>query len=136
MERSTKHFRKRDAILACLRATDTHPCADWVYQQVKAEIPNISLGTVYRNLAMFKEQGVIASLGTVNGIERFDANTSPHVHFICHQCGSVADLPQMAVPQALCAEAACQTGGKIDLCQLSFAGTCSACCQSLQKNEN
>ena len=134
MERTTKHFRKRDAILSCLCQTDLHPGADWVYEQVKQMHPDISLSTVYRNLAMFKEQGIISSLGTVNGVERFDANTEPHVHFICNQCGSVSDLPQMAVPQSMCAEAASQSGGMVDLCQLTFTGICSTCCVSRNKN--
>ena len=54
MEKTTKHFRKRDAILTCLRETDVHPSADWVYAQLKPQIPDLSIGTVYRNLALFK----------------------------------------------------------------------------------
>ena len=122
-----KHFRKRDAILQCLRETDTHPGADWVYAQLKPQIPDLSLGTVYRNLARFKEMGTIASLGTVRGVERFDGNTAPHVHFICTACGRVDDLPQMEVPQAMCSEAGCQTGGQVERCQLTFTGRCSQC---------
>ena len=87
METRTKHFRKRDAILTCLRSTDTHPSAEWIYENVRQEIPDISLATVYRNLSLFKEQGMISSLGTVKGIERFDGNVEPHVHFICSECG-------------------------------------------------
>ena len=64
MERTAKHFRKRDAILTCLRQTTVHPSADWVYARLKPEYPDLSLGTVYRNLALFKEQGKILSLGT------------------------------------------------------------------------
>ena len=69
MERTAKHFRKRDAILSCLRQTTTHPSAEWIYNRLKEEYTDISLGTVYRNLALFKEQGQIISLGTVNGVE-------------------------------------------------------------------
>lgn len=127
MEQATKHFRKRDAILACVRGTDVHPSADWVFARLKPEFPDISLGTVYRNLALFKQQGKIASLGTVDGIERFDGNTEPHVHFICGCCDSVADLPQMSIPPALTCQAADQTGGQIDACHLSFTGVCSRC---------
>ena len=127
MEQTTKRFRKRDAILDCLRSTDVHPSADWVYAQVKPRFPDISLGTVYRNLALFKEQGMIISLGTVNGVERFDGNTEPHVHFICTQCDGVTDLPEMQVPQALCSQAAVQTGGQVDTCCLSFTGVCRRC---------
>ncbi len=130
MEQTTKQFRKRNAILSCLRSTDVHPSADWVYAQVKPEYPDISLGTVYRNLALFKQQGLIASLGTVNGVERFDGNTDPHVHFICTHCDSVTDLPQMAVPQSLCSQAAAQTGGLVEVCHLAFTGVCNRCCSS------
>ena len=130
MEQTTKQFRKRNAILSCLRSTDVHPSADWVYAQVNPEYPAISLGTVYRNLALFKQQGLIASLGTVNGVERFDGNTDPHVHFICTHCDSVTDLPQMAVPQSLCSQAAAQTGGLVEVCHLAFTGVCNRCCSS------
>ena len=123
----TKHFRKRDAILSCIKGTDVHPSADWVYSQLKPQIPDLSIGTVYRNLALFKEQGDIVSLGTVQGVERFDGNTKPHVHFICTGCGRVDDLPQMEVPQAFCSEAASQTGGQVECCQLTFSGRCSQC---------
>ena len=104
MEQRSKHFKKREAILNCLRSTTCHPSAEWVHAQLKAEYPEISLGTVYRNLALFKEQGLIISVGTVNGVERFDANTEPHVHFICDTCDAVIDLHQFHTPDTLSAE--------------------------------
>ena len=127
MERTAKHFRKRDAILTCVRHTTVHPSADWVYARLKPEYPDLSLGTVYRNLSLFKEQGLIASLGTVGGVERFDGNTDPHVHFICARCGAVLDLEGMAVPQALQSQAASIAGGQVNSCRLSFSGTCGQC---------
>lgn len=127
MERKSKHFRKRDAILSCLRGTTSHPSADWVYNQLKSEHSDISLATVYRNLSLFKQQGTIASLGTVNGIERFDGNTDPHVHFICTSCAGITDLMDMQIPQALCTEASGMTGGQVKDCQLSFSGICREC---------
>ena len=130
MEQTTKQFRKRNAILSCLRGTDVHPSADWVYARLKPEYPDISLGTVYRNLALFKQQGLIVSLGTVNGVERFDGNIEPHVHFICTRCDGVTDLPQIQVPQTLCSQAADQMGGQVDTCHLSFTGICSRCCST------
>ena len=78
-----KRSRKRDAILACVRATTCHPSAEWVYQRLKPTIPDLSLGTVYRNLSMFKDEGLVISVGTVGGLERFDGNTKPHTHFVC-----------------------------------------------------
>ena len=127
MDRTSKHFRKRDAILHCVRSTDAHPSADWVFEHVKEQVPDISLATVYRNLALFKEQGLITSLGTVKGVERFDGNTDPHVHFICTQCGSVLDLPEISVPEELNSAVAQSSGGRVDNCQLSFTGICGEC---------
>ncbi len=130
METKTKQFRKRSAILQCLRGTDTHPSAEMLHQMLQAEHPDISLATVYRNLALFKNQGVIQSLGTVGGIERFDANTNPHVHFICTACHSVSDLHQIDVPEQLRSTVEAVTSGRVTECQLSFSGTCRSCCQA------
>ena len=127
MERTAKHFRKRDAILTCLRGTTVHPSADWIYEQLKAEHSDISLATVYRNLALFKTQGIINSLGTVNGVERFDGDTAPHVHYICEECGSVLDLRGIAVPEELNSAVAKTTGGLVYSCQLTFTGKCENC---------
>ena len=131
MESKTKHFRKRDAILTCLRQTNAHPSADWVYNQLKQEIPDLSLGTVYRNLSMFKAQGEIISLGTVNGVERFDGNVEPHVHFICNGCDAVLDLPEMQVPKELCQQAAQGASGQVTNYQLIFTGTCQDCTNTI-----
>ena len=92
MDRTTRYSKKREAILSALRGTKSHPSAEWVYQTLKPTHPDLSLGTVYRNLALFRQQGVIQSVGVVNGQERFDADTSLHHHFVCERCGSVLDL--------------------------------------------
>ena len=133
METKTKRFRKRDAILNCVCSTTEHPSAEWVYEHVKEEIPDISLATVYRNLSFFKEQGKIISLGTVNGVERFDGNTTPHVHFVCTGCDAISDLPQIAVPEALNQQVMQETGGIIDTCQLTFVGICQTCKEKKQE---
>ena len=127
-----KQFRKRNAILSCLRETDTHPSAEMLHRMLQPEHPDISLATVYRNLSLFKNRGEIMSLGSVNGSERFDGNTMPHVHFICGSCDSVLDLPEMEIPQSLCHSAAQHSGGRVSACQLLFTGTCRSC---LAKNE-
>ena len=131
METRSKHFRKRDAILACLKGTTVHPSADWVFAQLKPEFPDLSLGTVYRNLTYFKEQGLIISLGTVNGVERFDGNVEPHVHFVCDNCNQVIDLPDMAIPQSLVSDAASQIGATITNASLTFSGICGECSTKL-----
>ena len=123
----TKQFRKRNAILAHLQSTTAHPSAEMVFASLKPEIPDLSLGTVYRNLNLFKQQGLAMSVATVGGVERFDGNTKPHVHFICTDCGAVIDLMDMKVPEALSSQAEGCSGGSVRDCQLSFTGTCSNC---------
>lgn len=122
-----KQFKKRNAILSYLQATDEHPSAEMVYMGVKKDCPDISLATVYRNLALFRNQGLIQSVGTVHGNERFDGNTEPHVHFICNECGSVLDLPEVEAPAQLCYAVENGTGGKVNMYHLSFVGTCKKC---------
>ena len=127
MERLRKHSRKRDAILACVRGTDCHPTAEWVFSRLKPEIPDLSLGTVYRNLAMFREEGIIQSLGTINGLERFDGCIEPHCHLYCRSCGGVVDVEGLALPDTVCEEAAETVGGDVDGWNLLFTGLCGQC---------
>ena len=122
-----KHFRKRDAILEYLRGTNAHPSAETIYTDLKQQIPDLAMGTVYRNLTHFKQQGLVSSVATVNGVERFDANTDPHIHFICNDCDAVIDLMEMQIPQNLQTAASQCCGGRADLCQLSFSGVCRDC---------
>ena len=124
-----KHSRKRDAILACLRSTTCHPTAEWVYQQLKPAIPDLSLGTVYRNLSMFKDEGLVISVGTVGGLERFDGNTIPHAHIVCESCGALLDAETIELPDELLAHVQQDTGCEIRRCQISFTGVCPNCLQ-------
>ena len=127
MEGSTKQFRKRNAILGYLQGTKAHPSAEMVYADLKQQIPDLSMGTVYRNLNLFRQQGLASVIATVHGVERFDANTDPHVHFICGGCDAVIDLMQMEIPPELCSQAAAQAGGEVENCSLSFTGLCCDC---------
>ncbi len=116
-------------ILSFLRSRRDHPTAELVYSNVKAEFPNISLGTVYRNLNQLAEAGMIAkhSFGGV-GIDHFDYNTSPHYHFVCSCCSAVIDLPvDHRVFSAIDAEAARNFDGLIQEHRLYFCGVCKDC---------
>ncbi len=119
-----KHSKKRDAILECVRSTDTHPSAEWVYAQLKPLIPDLSLGTVYRNLAAFKQEGLITSVGVVDGMERFERCTAPHAHFICTHCSAVIDIDGIDPPQKLAEQVHC---GSVRDCILTFTGICNQC---------
>ena len=127
MEATTKQFRKRNAILECLRSTHSHPSAEMVHEMLRESHPDISLATVYRNLNYFKQQGLATSVATVRGVERFDANTDPHVHFICNGCDAVIDLCQIQVPETLDSQVEKTSGCRVNGCQLTFNGLCGSC---------
>ena len=97
METVRKHSKKREAILEALRCAKDHPSAEMLYSRLKGTYPDLSLGTVYRNLAFFINDGEITSVGAVAGQERYDADTSPHAHFICRLCGRVLDVETPAL---------------------------------------
>ena len=126
MEHSPKQFRKRNAILQGLREATTHPSAEELYTILKPRIPDLSLGTVYRNLNLFKQQGLISSLANVHGTERFDPETTPHVHFVCDCCDRVLDLEQITIPEALTHQVD-DTGCRVSGCSLTFTGICREC---------
>ena len=122
MSTGCKNFRKRSAILAYLQNTTAHPSAETIYADLKSEIPDLSIGTVYRNLKLFQQQGLASCIATVNGVERFDGNTQPHVHFVCSGCDAVVDVMDMPIPQLTCTAA-----HRVDSCQLCYTGICESC---------
>lgn len=133
---SSKHHRKRDAILDYLWQSKAHPSAETIYTDLKNQIPDLAMGTVYRNLTLFKQQGLATSVATVSGVERFDGNTAPHVHFICTDCDAVIDLNEMEVPDSLRSMAASCCGGQVEGCNLSFTGLCRGCATLKESGES
>ncbi|RUM50328.1 MAG: transcriptional repressor [Hydrogenothermus sp.] len=88
-----RNTQQRNIIYDIVASTNTHPTADWIYEQAKKQIPNISLGTVYRNLKVLVEEGKILEIND-GKVSRFDANISPHHHFKCENCGSLYDIEE------------------------------------------
>ena len=84
--------KQRDAIIAFLATRKDHPPAEVVYDNVRETFPNISLGTVYRNLTLLADLGEIRRLRTRDSKDHFDADLSSHYHFICNECFSVSDI--------------------------------------------
>jgi Fe2+ or Zn2+ uptake regulation protein len=87
-----KYSRQRESIKHYLSTTKEHPTADTVYLHMKKEFPNISLGTVYRNLNLLTEIGEAIKIPTPDGGDRFDGRLEPHNHFLCTECGQLLDL--------------------------------------------
>lgn len=127
MEQKLKKSRQRDAIIAFLMTRKDHPTADIIYENVRKEIPNISLGTVYRNLALLTERGEILKLSFDSASDRYDATTTPHYHFRCRTCGSVCDLEIEEDFNEILDRAGQNFNGRIEGQTIFFFGTCPNC---------
>jgi len=125
-----KHSKQRELIYSFLATRKDHPTADMVYANVRKSSPNISLGTVYRNLALLADSGQIQRLRLGDGIDRFDANLSPHYHFVCSSCGAVIDLDMEGIGEILKA-AEKNFDGTVEGHVTYFYGRCGACKHSL-----
>lgn len=126
-----KYSRQRESILQYLRSTKCHPTAETVYQTIQAENPNISLGTVYRNLTLLTELGKIKKITAFSGPDRFDGNLIPHYHFICKKCGAVLDLEMDSLAH-IDLLAAHNFTGTIEGHMAHFYGICPDCMKSKQ----
>lgn len=121
-----KYSRQRESIKNFLAARYDHPTAETVYLSIKEEFPNISLGTVYRNLNLLAEIGEIQKLSTGIGPDRFDGNPLPHYHFICNHCGCVLDLSVSGL-EHINILAGQNFDGEIEGHITYFFGKCPAC---------
>ena len=123
--RKTRRSESREKILSFLRGTKEHPSAHMIYNALYSDNPTLSPATVYNNLKLFEEQGLVIRVANVNGVERYDANTSDHVHFVCEKCGAVIDIMDADIQGA---KKACQVGqAKINSIQIVLHGTCESC---------
>lgn len=114
---------QRQLILEILKSTTSHPTADWIYEQARKELPNISLGTVYRNLKILKEEGLIIEL-TDGKQSRFDARIDDHYHFKCEKCGAIYDIEPKDIQIKHSLEV---KGFLIDTVDVNITGVCSKC---------
>ncbi len=121
-----KYSRQRETILTILRGTDRHPTAAWIFEQAREQLPNISLGTVYRNLMSLRKSGEILSLSVGDGTERFDGNAAPHLHFFCTACKQVSDL-RLPPHLDLASFAEREMGCRVDGQQILLSGVCRQC---------
>jgi Fur family peroxide stress response transcriptional regulator len=123
-----KYSRQRAAILNFLKSRKDHPTAELVYSNVKEEFPNISLGTVYRNLNQLADAGMVAKLSFgLAATDHFDYNTTPHQHFICNKCKAVIDLPMASDFSDIDKTASEGFDGQIEGHRLYFCGICKDC---------
>ncbi len=123
---------QRQLVLDAVRTLGNHPTADQVYSRIRLTYPDISMGTVYRNLTVLAEENKICRVPLPNEAERFDHFTEPHYHIKCIKCGTLYDLPEKDaerfgqdiadIPRKL------KTPGfKICGCDILFKGICPVC---------
>ena len=109
-----RYSMQREMILDALTHLD-HPTAPEIYEKIRTTYPQISLGTVYRNLNMLTEAGEIVRLSFPSASDRFDCNTSDHTHVLCSQCGRVIDVNER---------------------EMVFYGICSDCKREMEMKES
>ena len=123
MYRETK---QREAILRYIKNTASHPTADMIYDSLRKEIPNISKGTVYRNLKVLQERKQISELRFKGTVSRYEGRQDRHYHFRCERCGRVFDIDE-PVDKTLDSRMSGRTGLKIFSHQIEFHGLCKDC---------
>jgi len=117
--------KQRRLIREILEESRNHPTAEMVYHEARKVIPDIGLGTVYRNLQTLLDEECIFELHC-GRVSRFDGNMEPHSHFICTECGEVFDV-KMDASSDLCRAAAASLPGHINACRVEFYGCCDEC---------
>lgn len=124
MEKKHRNTAQRGLILETVRESLDHPDADKIYMRVSEKAPQISLGTVYRNLALLEKMGEIKKVSSPYGADHYDFNLENHFHFFCKECGEVFDVPDVrdedvAKPNL--------SGFDVQNYSLTYFGVCSKC---------
>jgi len=120
-----RYSRQRELIYQAVRDTQEHPTAEMVYRRLKPANPSLSLGTVYRNLNLLAEEGLLVRMPF--SVERYDANTSPHTHFRCNSCGEIFDLDIPYDRSVDTIAASADPRFQVECHDLIFRGLCRQC---------
>ncbi len=113
--------------MEALAGVTEHPTAEMLYNSLKPLYPELSLGTVYRNLAVLAQEGLVVSVAHVDGQERYDARTEPHAHFVCRRCHKVMDLELPDTVSGLYGDIDGVLGCKAESFSLNVSGLCRDC---------
>ncbi len=122
-----KYSRQRELILETIRQSPIHPTAEEIYSRAKEKMPSLSLGTVYRNLALLSELGMIGKLeASGNHSVHYDGRNDEHCHLVCTKCGSINDIELDTLP-TIDSAVARKTGFIVTEHEIVLKGTCAAC---------
>jgi len=127
-ERQNKASRQRECILRIVRSGKSHPTAEQVYQEAKQSMPRISIGTVYRNLNLLRDQGRIKEIHFPGMPARYDGDVRDHYHVMCTECGRIDDVSHFSSRAAI-TEIEELTKYQIHGVHIKFEGICPQCQQ-------
>lgn len=128
-----RNTKQRKFMLQLLQSTKSHPNAFWLYDRMKPEFPNLSLSTVYRNLGILEEEGMIQKLTCCTSFDRYDADISMHSHFYCRECNRVYDIETNDI-EKYALENAVESKHQVEGCNVTLYGVCKECCEELKQN--
>jgi Fe2+ or Zn2+ uptake regulation protein len=123
--RRTRDTKQRRVVFETIRGTLSHPTADWIFERVRTTLPKISLGTVYRNLSVLKDEGMVREIYGSDRRAHYDAVTTRHAHFICSDCGSISDVHNL--PECDWRAAKELVGCDVTEQRIEFVGVCPVC---------
>lgn len=128
-----RYSKQRETILNVVNHSSEHPTAEMVYQEVKKEIPNISLGTVYRNLNALADASQIKRISIPKDVDHYDHRHDEHYHFCCTECHQLYDLPGTTIHQ-LVHQLEQEEMVKIEDYEVLFYGICPKCLKGKEES--
>lgn len=123
-----KPSAQRIAVASFLDGNHSHPTVDDIYTALQPLYPTLSRTTVYNTLRLFAEHNHVAALNIDSEAAHYDPMTTPHAHFVCTECNSITDLPEISLPSP-------PEGYQISETRLSFRGICPRCKSKFQTNK-
>lgn len=124
----TRYSKQRELIYENLKNRFDHPTAETIYSSLKADNPELSLGTVYRNLNFLSDSKRIRKLDVGHQTIHFDADLHPHYHFICDSCHQVYDI-DANIHETICNDIQARTVHQVKDANITFTGICEHCKQ-------
>lgn len=132
--KKVRNTKQRRYMLELLKSTKSHPSAFWLYEKMLPEFPSLSLSTVYRNLGILENQGLLQRLSCGGAFDRYDGDISMHSHFFCRKCGNVYDIEAKELEKNAL-KCACSEGHNLEICSITYYGMCSECYKKNNKEE-
>lgn len=121
-----KHTKQKELIYNAVTGSRSHPSADDVYHMLKPNYPGLSLATVYRNLNVFADSGMLQRIPMPSGGTRFDGTLEPHYHMVCTKCGNLYDI-ELDHLDTLAQDVMKKSGFEVSSFNLLISGVCKNC---------